>query len=247
MQLFYRVIKILICIYLNSDDMKKYKYIKNYFIAIILMFLLWGGIDMREVRYVNGFADPKSIDPKWVENPDSIDVLVNKFHALPKGWEPQDLEKIISYNEKDMYLRKEAKLAWEELEQEARALGMIIHVVSSYRDEDYQSFLFYHNLDLDPYRAIAYSAIPRRSEHELGLAIDVSFDDHLYDDFNEHPIGIWMSKNAHRFGFILRYPKDKTQITHYGYEPWHFRYVGRTLAETLYKDRITLEEYTQNK
>ena len=84
-----------------------------------------------------------------------------------------------------------------------------------------------------------YVAEPGTSEHELGLAVDINAGGEtdswtLYD---------WLAEHAHEYGFILRYPEDKTLITGINYEPWHYRYVGKDAAEEIYERGITLEEY----
>jgi D-alanyl-D-alanine carboxypeptidase len=89
-------------------------------------------------------------------------------------------------------------------------------------------------------------AIPGSSEHQSGLAMDIaskSTDLNLTEGFAETIEGKWLAENAHRFGFILRYPKGKEAITNYEYEPWHFRYVGEKAATVIYQHDWTLEEY----
>jgi hypothetical protein len=88
--------------------------------------------------------------------------------------------------------------------------------------------------------------MPGSSEHQTGLSIDVSSDSvgcALEESFGATADGKWLAKNCHKYGFIIRYPKNKTKITGYSYEPWHIRYVGRKLATYLYKNDLTLEEY----
>ena len=89
-------------------------------------------------------------------------------------------------------------------------------------------------------------AYPGQSEHQTGLAMDVSCQSvgfTLEEDFGQTTEGIWLSENAHKFGFIIRYGKDTTNITGYSYEPWHIRYVGKDAAKEIYDLNITLEEY----
>lgn len=93
-----------------------------------------------------------------------------------------------------------------------------------------------------------YSARPGQSEHQTGLAMDISapsVQSALTTEVESTPEGQWLRENAHRYGFILRYPAGKEHITGYAYEPWHFRYVGRELAAFLKKKGLTLEEYYQ--
>ena len=125
--------------------------------------------------------------------------------------------------------------------------GLTLYGVSAYRSYARQYTIYATNLVT---QGIAhtnrYSAAPGRSEHQTGLAIDISCASEGYgleDSFADTPEGIWVSENAHRFGFILRYPKDKEHITGYNYEPWHIRYVGTELAGYLYETGLTLDEY----
>ena len=91
--------------------------------------------------------------------------------------------------------------------------------------------------------ALTCSAKPGHSEHQTGLAVDVEGENKDYDNFEDTKEFIWMKNNAHRFGFILRYPKGKEHITGFKYEPWHYRYVGIETATKIFKQNITLEEY----
>ena len=90
------------------------------------------------------------------------------------------------------------------------------------------------------------SAKPGHSEHQTGLSIDVEGSNLDYDLFAESKEFNWMKNNAHKYGFILRYPKGKEHITGFKYEPWHYRYVGKDVASYIYKNNITLEEYTRH-
>ena len=92
-----------------------------------------------------------------------------------------------------------------------------------------------------------FSAPAGASEHHTGLCVDVVDDAHkdyeLSQNFEDRPAFEWLSKNAHKYGFILRYPKDKIDITTYDYEPWHYRFVGVYAATYMYENDLTLEEF----
>lgn len=93
---------------------------------------------------------------------------------------------------------------------------------------------------------LSYSARPGTSEHQTGLCVDFiteAMQGHLTVEFEQSAAYIWLSQNAYRFGFILRYPKTKTEITGYQYEPWHYRFVGREAATDIHLSGVTLEEY----
>ena len=132
-----------------------------------------------------------------------------------------------------------------------------ILVSSAYRSYSYQEGLHkgYIESEMRPgiseeeAREIAefFSAPPGASEHHLGLCVDVvdigHEDKELSEIFAETPAYEWLSKNAHKYGFILRYPDNKTDITKYSYEPWHYRFVGVQAATIIYNDELTLEEF----
>lgn len=189
------------------------------------------------------YTDPRNITPNIVRNPENIKALVNKNNALPDGWAPNDLVAITSNNGRDMSLRKEAAASWERLNADAKAAGIVIQVVSSYRTQQYQNSLFYNYYAVDGSNAFLYSALSRRSEHEMGLAIDVSYDGSLHEDLLDSSVGKFMHEQGYKYGFILRYPSDKINITKYGFEAWHYRYVGIDLATKLKQNNMTLEEY----
>ena len=91
---------------------------------------------------------------------------------------------------------------------------------------------------------LSYSALPGASEHQSGLCVDfVTSSVMLKPAFENTDAFDWLSQNAYRFGFILRYPQDKTEITGFSYEPWHFRFVGREAATEIYFRNLTLEEF----
>ena len=183
-----------------------------------------------------------------IKNPSDILVLVNKNNKLSSNYIPKDLIKLdINYSHDEKFLRKEAALSFYKLSSDAKKLGYKIIVVSAYRSYDYQDRLFSEyvvNKGLD--YALMCSAKPGHSEHQTGLSIDVEGSNLDYDLFAESKEFNWMKNNAHKYGFILRYPKGKEHITGFKYEPWHYRYVGKDVASYIYKNNITLEEYTRH-
>ena len=132
-----------------------------------------------------------------------------------------------------------------------------ILVSSAYRSYSYQKGLHekYIKSEMKPgiseeearKSAEFFSAPAGASEHHLGLCVDVvdigHEDKELSEIFAETPAYEWLSKNAHKYGFILRYPDNKTDITKYSYEPWHYRFVGVQAATIIYNDELTLEEF----
>lgn len=129
------------------------------------------------------------------------------------------------------------------LEAEARTAGLEIWVVSGFRSYETQRQLYNRYVARDGQtEADTYSARPGFSEHQTGLAVDLNLADSRFADT---PEGQWLADNVYKYGFILRYPNGKSEITGYTFEPWHFRFVGTDLATKLYNngDWISLEEY----
>lgn len=205
-------------------------------IVVIILVLLFFTDDKEEEFYQN---------IKEIKNPDDIIVLVNKNNILPKNYIPTDLRLINNrYALDNKYLREEAAIAFENLSADASTLGYKIIAASAYRDYEYQGRLFneYTNSKGIDY-ALLCSAKPGHSEHQTGLALDVMGTNEDYDEFEKAIEFNWMRENAHKYGFILRYPKGKEHITGFKYEPWHYRYVGVQNATKIYQNNLTLEEF----
>ncbi|ALS28246.1 peptidase M15 [Paenibacillus sp. 32O-W] len=189
-----------------------------------------------------------------VANPDSLAVLINKQYTLPENYEPEDLVYpdvpfIFSEKVDKRKLRKEAAEALEKLFAGAKEDGIELAGVSGYRSYERQKELFESYVKRDgEEKARTYSALPGTSEHQTGLSIDVSGSDGrcaAQDCFAGTPEAEWLAEHAAEYGFIIRYPKGKEDITGYKYEPWHIRYVGLEIAKEIAERDITLEEYYQ--
>lgn len=189
----------------------------------------------------------------YVSDFDDYTLLVNKYSALPEGYTPDDLVPMVNaciygkdYSCSGILkeVRKDVAAAWEEFCKAASEQGLELRAVGAYRTYDYQKNLFnyYYNLKGKEY-AEQFYAKPGQSEHNSGLAIDITFNDHVYYTIEDKEGYDWIIENMHKFGFILRYPEDKTDITLYGYESWHLRYVGEEVAKIIYENNLTLEEY----
>ena len=207
--------------------MKKY-------ILIIIFILFITGCD-------NNFY--KNI--KDIKNPDDTLVLVNKNSKLKNDFIPNNLVKLdLNYSHAEKYLKEEAALEFYKLSEEAKKLNYRIVVVSGYRSYTYQEKLFEYYVETKGMNyALMCSAKPGHSEHQTGLAIDVEGSNLDYNLFEKSKEFEWMKKNAHKYGFILRYPKGKENITGFKYEPWHYRYVGKEVATIIYNNKLTFEEY----
>ena len=187
-----------------------------------------------------------------VPDPESITVVVNKERRLPDGYEPPDLvEPNVDFyaaeGDPKRQLRKEAADALEELFGIAEEEGLELVAVSGYRSYQRQKTIYNNSVKKNgEEHANQYSAKPGTSEHQTGLAMDVASSQLvsvLEPSFIETDEGQWLHDNAHRAGFIIRYPDGKENITGYNYEPWHLRYVGKELATEIYKQQLTLEEF----
>lgn len=181
----------------------------------------------------------------------SVQAVVNKEYGLPEDYKPEDLVVpnvpfSFSGTLEKSYLRKEAREALERLFNLAKKEGIQLNAVSGFRSYDYQKKLYANNVKRKGQEHTdRFSAKPGHSEHQTGLTMDVSSksaNNELELTFANTKEGKWLKENAHRAGFIIRYPKGKESITGYAYEPWHIRYVG-DIAESIYKKKLTLEEY----
>ncbi len=180
---------------------------------------------------------------KEINNVADYQVLVNKEYKLPSNYVPKDLTIIDQqYSEGSQYLRNLAQINFEKMAYDASLVGLTIKAVSTYRSFEYQKNLFNKYVKEKGFNyASMCSAKAGHSEHQTGLAVDISNSNLDYDNFDKTKEFIWVKNNAHKYGFILRYPKNKTNITKYKYEPWHYRYVGE-LAKELYENDLTLDE-----
>ena len=195
-------------------------------------------------------------EKKMVENPQDILVLVNKEYNLPADYIPPDLVQPdipFSFSEDlpKKKMRAEAARALEELFRQAAAEGIELAGVSGYRSYQRQEAIFnYRARERGEEVANRTSARPGQSEHQTGLAMDVSSASvgyALIEDFGNTKEGLWLAENAPRFGFIIRYPKGKEHLTGYSYEPWHIRYVGVEAAQEIAARGLILEEYLAEK
>ena len=174
-------------------------------------------------------------------------MLVNKENTLSLKYEPKNLTKVnIDFlsdsADEEKYMDKEAAMSIEELFKTAKSEGINLIGTSAYRSYKTQVKIMNKNIKekgLD--YANNYVALPGKSEHQTGLAIDVTNEARCFDKTSLE--AQWLANNAYRFGFILRYPEGKENITGYNYEPWHVRYVGKEAAKEIYDKNITLEEY----
>lgn len=174
-------------------------------------------------------------------DPNSITSCVNKKRYLSADFVPYDLvypNVRLSGTCSNTMMRQEAATALEKLFDGAESEGIYLYALSGYRSYYTQQSIY------NPYSG--YSAPPGASEHQLGLAMDVTssyYGATLVPDFAYTKEGQWLKENSHKYGFVIRYLEGKENITGYYYEPWHIRYLGVELATELVNRGITLEEY----
>ena len=180
-----------------------------------------------------------------INNPDDLEAICNKFYALPEDFSPSNLKSVpegyFVADGKEYILDQDALDAFVKMSDEAKKSDLSLKIISAYRSFSYQSKLY------DKYKAAngqstadRFSARPRHSEHETGLAIDINDVSQAFENTKEFT---WLQDNAHKYGFILRYPKGKEDVTGYMYEPWHYRYLGVDLATKVKESGLTYDAY----
>lgn len=179
-------------------------------------------------------------------------VLVNKNHPMEEGYKPE-----LTEIEPDYSVDSRIVEAAKQMLADAKAAGLKINMCSAYRSVNRQEQLFNESVEerlswgLEYWEAFENTrqsvAEPGTSEHALGLALDLISDEYTELDKGQEETkeAKWLAKNCHKYGFILRYPPAKTDITGIIYEPWHYRYVGVEDATKIMELGITLEEYLQ--
>lgn len=177
-------------------------------------------------------------------------VLINKQHSIP-----EDYTFTLGTIKGNMKCDERIIPELTELMQAAKQDGITLVICSPYRDYDRQIMLFNRKIKaymkkkmtyLEAYRVTAQAVtVPGASEHQIGLALDIISDSYssLNEGFGETAAGQWLAAHSYEYGFILRYPQGKEDITGIEYEPWHFRYVGKEAAAYIHNHALTLEEF----
>ena len=185
------------------------------------------------------------------QDPTDTLILVNKNNkapAVPVTLVKPDVQPTREAVSENIYMRPEAAAALEDLFEAAAQDGITLYATSGYRSYSTQKAIFERKLErMDEKQANASVAKPGYSEHQTGLAMDIEGETTkgtgLTEAFGESPEGIWAAEHCAEYGFIIRYPKGKTRITGYIYEPWHLRYVGKEAAAEITELGVTFEEY----
>ena len=171
-------------------------------------------------------------------------ILLNKYNLVSKSYKPKNLVQVSTeYAKENILLTEEANNQFILMAEAAKKENLTLYAISGYRDYTYQENLYNNYYSIDGNKANEYSSKPGHSEHHTGLAIDISNKTTSYEEFDKTEEFKWMQENAHKYGFILRYPEDKTNETLYQYEPWHYRYVGIKISTYIKKHNISFEEY----
>jgi len=187
-----------------------------------------------------------------VNDPSSIWVVVNKGRVLPSDFIPADLAVPnvalrLPSSDPEMQLRKTAATALEQMFSAANQQNVHLMLASGYRSYGEQVSVYSGFVGTQGVQSTdASSAKPGYSEHQLGLAADVEPTDRNCETdpcFAATPEGQWVAANSYKYGFIIRYPKDKQNLTGYEYEPWHLRFVGSALAMQLHGNGQTMEQF----
>lgn len=181
--------------------------------------------DHKKSNYIEG------VQPLYI---DGI-LVANKDYGLPHGYAPE--------SKSEAY---EAIEAFNEMKEAAKQDGIKISIRSGYRSYNTQVQLYNYYVQRDGKEAAdRYSSVPGFSEHQTGLALDILNGDGRSTGkwFDDTPQARWLYENAYKYGFILRYPKGKEDITGYMYESWHYRYIGKEHSKNFKMNNLTLEEY----
>lgn len=193
----------------------------------------------------------QTVEKKEIVRPWNL-VLVNQYHPMEEGYEPNLKELSPGYEVDERIIDSARKML-----EAAKEDGMNIVVCSAYRSVNRQKQLFNENVAQrleeqgnywDAYAETKKSvAVPGTSEHALGLALDLVSGNYMELDEKqaETQEAKWLKENCYKYGFILRYPPEKMEITGIIYEPWHYRYVGVEDAKKIMESGLTLEEYLE--
>lgn len=194
----------------------------------------------------------KIVTEEKIFDESNIEALVNRQYRLSEDYVPSDLVPvevplIFPDHPEINQLRMPAADALKEMFASAEEEGVILYARSGYRSYGTQEIQYSSYVEANGEEAASrFSAPAGASEHQTGLAMDVTSESvgyELLESFGETPEGEWVRENAHAYGFIIRYHDGKEDITGYMYEPWHLRYVGEELAQDIYDSGLTYEEY----
>lgn len=217
-------------------------------------------LEERDLTEAENFLLNENAMEADIESPENIEfsaddwrlILINKQHPVP-----EDYEYVLGTIKGNM--KCDARIIDELLlmMQKAQDEGIELVIISPHRDFAHQEFLFNRKINaymrqglsyLEAYKRSATTVnVPGTSEHQVGLAIDITSREYRNLDigFADTKAGEWLARHSYEYGFILRYPLGKEYITGIQFEPWHFRYVGKEAAKVIYEEQLTLEEFIE--
>jgi len=219
-------------------------------ISILLSLSLCAGWVMAQTSYSE--RNPYVYTPQEVVQGGFL-LLVNKSHRLPDGFVPKELQFAndrLRCERENMFLNATALDHLEQLFAAAQKEGIELLFYDGWREEALQRSYYTKKIEERGYSlATTLVAPPRGSEHELGLAADILSTVHQMRDgrFAQTTTGRWLIANCWKYGFILRYPQDKVEVTRFLFEPWHYRFVGVEEAQKITQSGLCLEEYLQKR
>ena len=197
------------------------------------------------IAIINTNADKEEYnEPRKADIEKKELMLVNKYNYLEENYTPENVKPISPMYAYDQNNAPEEVMEhYKEMFYAAKNDGMDLIISSSYRSykEQKETYEFYEQLKGEDVKN--YASLPGFSEHQTGLAFDILTTGVMTDDFDKTDEFKWLMDNSYKYGFILRYPKDKEYITKFDYESWHFRYVGIDAAKVIHDENITFEEY----
>ena len=221
---------------------------KNVFMSICILFVILSNL----IVYTTSCGNNGENIEHYVANNQVNEwnlILVNKWNPIPDYYKFNLIE-LSDGNAVDERIYSELQRMFDDMEAD----GLIPCISSSYRTTDIQQQ--YLDEKIAEYKSSGYGdrkakelaekwvAPPKTSEHEIGIAVDITTKDRTVQDASY--IWNWLNKNAYKYGFILRYPQDKEEITGVMYEAWHYRYVGEDAAKDMFESGLCLEEYLSN-
>lgn len=229
--------------------MKKKRMLFTAFAAVSILLVAKNFSGLRRIDIIDNVPHNSYAETSYTETSDDWRlILVNSKNAVPKDYKIE-LTKLSN----GIYVDSRIYPDLQQMFDDARNDGVYPVVSEGYRTYEEQQNMMNDKIDSFIYDGYSQNEAQKlaenwvaeagKSEHELGLALDINADTSISSDEDVYN---WLAENAYKYGFIMRYPPDKQYITGIDYEPWHYRYVGTETAYDIYSRQITLEEYLDN-